>query len=220
MTTEDEMRRLSPSNKPYKVICDLIDSCMIRPCGISSYDMCMGDYQFLLYKLRTVTYGPEYLNISYCPYCSNENKSKYNLDDLEVVEWKEGYEEKLEVKLPKSGKVVTLRYLTPRDMDDIEQQKFEFAKSNPESTVDMTLLFNLKKSIKLIDGMHFDFVKLDNFVKKLPMMDTNILLQSITKLNDGIGINTALDETCKNPKCEMPYKTSFRITQEFFRPTI
>lgn len=220
MTTEDELRRLSPSTKPYKTICDLIDNCMAQPCGISSYDMCMGDYQYLLYRLRTVTYGPEYPNISYCPYCGNENKSVHNLDEMPVKEWTDSCITSLEVTLPVSGKTVKLRYLTPRDMDDIEQQKFEFMKTNPECKLDMTMLFNLKKSIELIDNMHYDYAKLDYFLKKLPMRDTNILLQSITKLNDGIGVNTSFIEKCDNPACELEYQTSFRITQEFFRPTI
>lgn len=220
MTTEDEMRRLSPSTKPYKTMCDLIDSCMVESCGISSYDMCMGDYQFLLYKLRTVTYGSEYINVSMCPYCGNENTTVKQLDDMPIKEWKEEFSSTTEVELPVTHKKVRLRYLTPRDMDDIEQQKFEFMKANPECKLDMTMLYNLKKSIETIDGMRFDFAKLDIFLKKLPMKDTNILIQNITKLNDGIGVDTSFTETCDNPACEMQYQSTFRITQEFFRPSI
>ena len=61
MTTEEEMRRLSHSDRPLKVICDIIDDCLIdKPFEISSYDMCLGDYQYLLHKLRVATYGPQY----------------------------------------------------------------------------------------------------------------------------------------------------------------
>lgn len=30
MTTEEEMRRLSPSDTPYKTMCDIIESCMLE----------------------------------------------------------------------------------------------------------------------------------------------------------------------------------------------
>ena len=48
MTTEEEMKRLNPSDKPYKVMADIIDACMIEKPGISSYDMCIGDYQSVI----------------------------------------------------------------------------------------------------------------------------------------------------------------------------
>lgn len=57
MTTEHEMKRLSPSERPYKTLCEIIDDCLVDNPGISSYDMCMADYIFLLHKLRVATYG-------------------------------------------------------------------------------------------------------------------------------------------------------------------
>jgi hypothetical protein len=49
MTTEEEMRRLAHTERPYKLLCDIIEECIVgdKP-GISVYDMCLGDYQYLL----------------------------------------------------------------------------------------------------------------------------------------------------------------------------
>ena len=107
MTTEDEMRRLSRTNKPHKLLCEIIDDCLVEKPGISSYDMCLADQQFLLHKLRTVTYGPEYLNSSICPFCGNENISKKDLDKLAVQEWTEDYQSQLELELPVSKKKIS-----------------------------------------------------------------------------------------------------------------
>ena len=60
MTTAEEMRRMSPNDHIYENLCSIIDDCLVKGPNISSYDMCLGDYQFLLYKLRLVTYGSEY----------------------------------------------------------------------------------------------------------------------------------------------------------------
>ena len=49
MTTLEEMKRLAPSEHPYKMMSEVIDDCLIDKPGISAYDMCIGDYQFLLY---------------------------------------------------------------------------------------------------------------------------------------------------------------------------
>ena len=73
MTTEEEMKRLAPSDKTYKNLCEIIDDCLVENPGISSYDMCLADYQFLLHKLRVVTYGPDYPITSKCPFCRSDN---------------------------------------------------------------------------------------------------------------------------------------------------
>ena len=59
MTTEDEMKKLAPSDKQYKVMSDVIEGCMTEKPAIHVYDMCMGDYVYLLHKLRVVTYGKD-----------------------------------------------------------------------------------------------------------------------------------------------------------------
>ena len=61
---------------------------------------------------------------------------------------------------------------------------------------------------------------LDQFLRKLPLMDSNAILQRATKINNKVGINTAIQNICTNPKCGAKYRTTFRITNEFFGPTI
>ena len=52
MTTNEEMKRLSRSQeRPNKPMADVIDDCLVQGPGISAYDLCIGDYQYLMYKL-------------------------------------------------------------------------------------------------------------------------------------------------------------------------
>jgi len=69
MTVAEEMKRLTKSDKPYKAMTEIIDACIVNKLPISSYDMCLGDYQYLLHKIRTVTYGPRYKLSMICPHC-------------------------------------------------------------------------------------------------------------------------------------------------------
>ena len=50
MTTEEEMKRLGHSPYVYKMFSELIDDCLVEKPNISTYDMCLGDYQYLFYK--------------------------------------------------------------------------------------------------------------------------------------------------------------------------
>lgn len=86
MTTMEEMKRLSPTDMPYKVMSDIIEACMEEKPPIHVYDMCLGDYQFLLHKIRIVTYGPEYKMAVRCPECKAVTESIANLESLEIHE--------------------------------------------------------------------------------------------------------------------------------------
>ncbi len=181
--------------------------------------MHMGDYLYLLYKLRVITYGNDYLNQSICPYCGQINVSKLNLDQLQVLALDvDEINDLLEVKLPESGHVLTLKYKTPRECDLIDKEIDEFKDRNPGSKVNIDFLVDLRHGIRLVDGNHYDNLKLDAFLKKLNMKDTNKILNALDRLNLQVGINNAITETCSNPRCRLDYATTFRFSSEFFRP--
>lgn len=218
MSTEDEMLRLSHSERPYKLLCDMIENCIVgdKP-GISVYDMCLADYQFLLHKLRIVTYGSEYQTQTTCRWCGTVNETTVNLDALEVIEYKDELEKYTEFTLPRSGNVIKIKMQTPRSVDDIALRVKEFKKRSPDAA-DPTIIYTVKSLIDTIDGQILDSFKLENWVRKLPMMDTNYILKNAEMLNKGFGINTTITIECRG--CGVDYDTPFRITPEFFGPRV
>ena len=218
MTTEEEMKRLNPSDRPYKVIADIIDDCLIDKPGISAYEMCLGDYQFLLHKLRIVTYGSTYSLSSTCPYCGSVNSGKINLEQMEVLTHTDDLNKYFELDLPKTNHHITLRMQTPHMLDDISIRAKEIRKKSPNMTGDPAFLLTVESLIDTVDGISLDAVKKSEFARKLPMMDTNYIISYAEKLNERIGLNTTLDIVCD--VCGLDYKSSFRTTSEFFRPTI
>lgn len=216
MTTREEMKRLSKSEKPYKLLCTIIDDCTINNLGISSYDMCLGDYQFLLHKLRIVTYGKDYKISSVCPYCGSTMNAVLNLDDLAVKEFDENSLKYSEFQLPKSKKFIKLKMQTPHVLDLIDEKSKEMKKKNPDCG-EPAFLLNLKYMIQEIDGETPNPLSIDEFIENLPMIDTNFIIQNADKLNESVGIDVQLNNTCD--VCGLDYTSFFRFTNEFFRPT-
>ena len=217
MTTEEEMRRLSKSDRPLKLICDIIDDCIVGDkIGISSYDMCLGDYQYLLHKLRTATYGPNYRLDSFCPICGEKVTKTINLDEMEVLPFPEDIESMLSITLPKSKKEARLKIQTPRDYDNIEIRKKDYQKKFPDSKTDQSLLFTICSMIETIDGERLDPFKLESLIRKMPMADTNKIIKTQEKLTTAIGINTSVDYDCE--VCGNSFRSPFRITNEFYGP--
>ena len=220
MTTEDEMRRLSPSDTPYRVLCDLIEGCIVdNKFTVSVYDMCLGDFQYLLHKLRVVTYGTDYPIRSICPYCGTPNSETISLDDMKVIEFDESLFEDITFKLPVCGRVVKLKLQTPRDLDEISKEMAAYKVQFPDSPANVSLLFNLKHLIDTIDGKKLNSVQMDMFLRKLNMRDTNAILQRGAKITSKVGLDTTLEHKCVNAKCGAQYTSTFRITNEFFGPT-
>ena len=219
MTTAEEMKRLNHSDRPYKAMSEIIDDCLVSDLGISAYDLCITDYQYLLHRLRVVTYGPEYKLTSTCPYCGSVNKNVLNLDHLNITTFdKEMFDKYSEITLPVTKKRIKLRMQSPRILDDINIDSKEQKRRSPNMVGDPAFLITLKSLIETVDDVKYEEFKLMPFIQKLPMMDTNYILKSAQKLNTIFGIDTQLLNICSN--CGLDYTSSFRTTSEFFGPSI
>ena len=218
MTTAVEMRRLQQSDSPYWTLCSIIDDCGASDCGMSTYDMCLGDYQYLLYMLRVVTHGSNYTVINNCPYCRSETKEVIPLGELDILEYTSDLDQYREFNLPKSENKVTLNVQTPRMLDNISDRAKDVRKKSKSGKVDNTLLYTLAALIETVDGKEMDDVELEKWLTQLPLADTNAILQYSDKFNNSIGVDTEIICTC--PVCGLSYTSRLKTTNEFFRPSL
>ena len=218
MTTADEMKRLSPSELTYKNMCSIIDDCIIEDLPISCYDMCVGDYQFLIHKLRVVTYGKNYPLTCRCSYCGCLAQETVDLDQLQVNEFTESCMDYLEFDLPVTGKHICLNVQTPRMLDKVQERVKEFKKRNKKADIDPTMIYLLCSLIRLVDGKVPDPINIEEWVKKLPMKDVNYILTYADKFNSSIGVDINLNMTCD--VCGLDYNVVLVTTNEFFRPRL
>lgn len=214
MTTEEEMKRLGHSEAPNELLAEIINDCLVEKLPIHVYDLCVADYQYLMHKLRVVTYGPNYKVSTVCPICGKVNNDSIDLEKLDLVEFSEEMKAHLNITLPKTGKNIELRLQTPRMLDEaFAKSKDLVNKSNTKS--EPAILFNIVSMIAKVDGKVIDEFKLDSFVRKLPMKDTNFILNHIKAINFGLSTNIK----CKCKSCHTEYESRLPITGEFFGPT-
>ena len=218
MTVMDEMKRLSSTENPYKLMCEIIDDCLIDKLPFSSYDACMFDYIYMLHKLRTVTYGSEYTMTYMCPICGNIEKLTFNLDELPVKKFTENIKDSMTIKLPVNGDTIKLRFQTPRDLDNIARRAKEMKENFPEMQGDPTFLLTLESLIESVNNEPVNHMTILESIKKLSMKDINYLAKKATNLQDKVGIDTIINAHCS--KCNNDVKTTFRYTSEFFGPEV
>jgi hypothetical protein len=218
MTARDEMKRLSPSSSQFKVLADIIEGCMIEKPTIHVYDMCLGDYEYLLHRLRIVTYGDEYKVVIRCPYCGKEIETTAHLEHLGLKEFnQEEFDAAKTIRLPRSGVEVTLKVQTPRSLDENESKVKDLKRKYRSAETSFDLLVLLTSAIDKVDGEKLDSFKLETFINNLPAMDMNRIIAGIDHLNNLIGIENSLFVDC--PVCGGEVQTTFRYGTEFFRPS-
>lgn len=218
MTTDQEMRRLSHSERQYKNLCDIIDECIEGDMKISSYDLSLGDYQYILHRLRLATYGSNYKLSSTCPYCFENMEFEIDLDNLGLKEYNEKIEKYMEFELPRSHKKIKLKPQTPHSLDNVSLRIKDFKKKNPKANSDPSLLYTIGSLINTVDGVILNTFEMDNFVRQLPLMDVNYILKASDKISELIGIDPKIEVKCKH--CGLDYNSTFRLTDEFFGPSI
>ena len=218
MTARDEMKRLSPSTTQFKTLAEIIEGCMIEKYPVHVYDLALGDYEYLLHRLRIVTYGDEYKLVLRCPYCGEEIETVAHLEELHIKEFDlEKFEEARTITLPRSGHTVTLKFQTPRMLDEVESKTKEMKRKFKTAEINFELLTLLSSVIDTVDGTKLDSVRLEGFINKLPALDMTKILNCVDILNAQIGIDNNLSIEC--PKCGGEVRTTFRFGSEFFRPS-
>ena len=218
MTTRDEMKRTNPTSTPMKNQAEMIENCMIEKPAIHVWDMALGDYEYLLHKLRIVTYGPEYKMVVGCPHCDKVFEMKANLDELKVQEFDlDAFKALQTVELPVSGKTVTLRFQTPRMIDEINNKSKAMKAEHPNSGLNYRDLVTLMCVIETVDTGRLTPVELEDFCMNLSARDSNTILNRLPKMNMMLGLDTKITTTCDS--CGGDIITYFRVGPEFFRPS-
>lgn len=217
MKTKHEMLRLSATDDSNRIMAKIIDDCIESDLGCSSYDLCLGDFQYLMMKLRVASFGPDYKVSSICPLCAFEQDSSFDLDDLDV----HGYDEQdtedlMNITLPITETKLRLGFQTPRILDRITSRCKEYRRKNQDTDDNPLVLYTITSAIIEKDGEAPNPFTLEQWVSELPIADCQAIINRIEQLNNSIGVDLTTGSTCR--VCGRNYTVPFRITGEFFRP--
>ena len=218
MTARDEMKRLGSSSTEFKTLADIIESCMIEKPAIHVYDMTLADYEYLLHKLRVITYGHDYKMVVKCNHCNEVFEHVANLDLLMVKDFDQAIFDELQTfVLPDNGDTIKIKPQTPRILDEIVARNRASKKQAKQAEMDFTTLYQLKFAIDEVNGIKQDPISLENYINRLSGKDMMKILNNLDKINRCYGIDNTIFVDC--PECGGEIETFFRLGQEFFRPT-
>ena len=218
MSARDEMKRQNPTTAQFKLLADIIEGCLIEKPKIHVYDMALGDYEYLLHRLRVVTYGDAYKIGLICPHCGEDIELDFHLDQIQIKDFDiNKFNEFRNFTLPVSKKLITLKFSTPRLLDEIELKTKELRRKFPKADFNLETQVLLMTMIDSVDGEALSPTGMEVFINNLVAKDLLKITNNLDRLNQCLGLDNKILVDC--PKCGGEVSTYFRFGSEFFRPT-
>lgn len=217
MTTVDEKLRLSGTG--FDIIPQVIQSCIVSPKDIDTFNLKVFDIQYLMYKLRIITYGPEYKLQFKCPFCGKESEIIVNLDNLESKEVPEDFEEPFDIgPLPVSGDILTCQIPSTREYLEIIKEAKRIKTKNPNYVGDPEFILTYQSQIVAInENSDLKPFEKRQYVENMHARDMRFLDSKYLEQTDGYGLDTNVIEICES--CGNDIVFDLPVTEEFFRPT-
>lgn len=218
MTTLDEKARLSSTGM--QAMPNLIKSCTIKPENIDPMDLKLVDIQYLMYRIRAITYGSDYKVSIKCPYCGESNDIVVDLDKIPVTYADES--DKAEPfaigPLPVSGDVLYTKLLTPRDYLAIDRDAKRLKSKNPGYIGDPEYILGYVYRIVSVNDEQLPPGEIQSYVESMHAKDTRYFDCRYSEISEGIGMDLNMVDTCKS--CGQEFNFVTPTTGEFFRPRL
>lgn len=189
----------------------VIDNCIAS--DIDAKDILLYDSNYILFFLRSISYGDDYEFKLKCPNCDQEFEHTVEISQLSFEELPEDITEPIKTKLPASG--YTVYSIFPRLFHSEMIYQRSLKKKKKTSDSDTRLVDNLMSTIvKIVDTNGEEVEKRDyeEFLEALPGMDR-------AALKDATDYSTGVDKlngvAC--PYCETDYSGTIPVGIDFFR---
>lgn len=214
ITTREEKFLLGSSNND--AVDEIIESCIIKPHGLKMDDLVLADSNYLLFKLRIHTYGPNYDISTICPNCGSTNNNIVNLNEFLVYELDDDFQEPFDIELPISKDTVTVHLLRKRDYNAIDNRAKRLAKKS-KGTNQAEIAYNMRMArfIMKINDKEVTWEEAQQYTIDMHGMDSAWFWHVINDIN--IGYDTDVDIICDS--CGHEYTTPLPMTFDFFRPS-
>jgi uncharacterized protein (UPF0212 family) len=221
ITAEEKLIDKFNKTNFYSILRRLVEAAVEENVDIT--EMTLGDFFFVLYNIRQLSYGAAYTTSVRCPHCNTDVETEVDLNNCEVTYLKEGFVEPIELVLPISKIEVKLRLPRLRDViEATESTQFESKRYGSKINSDMYKFAKCALEMKLPNEDH-DILTIDkDFMTelqliwpKMPAADYAAIKNKLDEFDHGY-IDTI---QTKCPNCEEMIEQAPVLSPDFFRPS-
>lgn len=192
----------------------VINATAVLPKSLSAAELLTVDRMAILLAVRTLTFGPHYEFNYGCQGCGAKQAHTVNilsdLDETKVAEM----EEPFTIRLPKSKKSVSLRFMRGKDEEAVAKHTKKMAMASAD-VGDPSALYRVGRLIETVDGAAMDGVQIGDFVRNMDALDFTVIENELEAREPGIQLGVQVE--CK--RCEHLNELNLPFDREFFRPS-
>jgi len=194
---EKHLRSISKVSQGREVIQKIFESC-VR--GMPHDVLTIPDKNYILFKLREISYGNDYPVVFKCTNCRTENRMRVEIDQIPIKYVTDDYEEPFAFTLPDSGQEV--RAISPRAKDEDYMATGE------------VLTQNLWRFVQSIGG-YKDKIIIKKFIEATTARDVATLRDTLMKADYGLDQEVTFD--CI--ECGSGQQGQIPLNEHFFSPS-
>jgi len=216
MTTKEE--KIILTTRDLSVFDRLIKSCCVEPKDLDTGLLHENDIMFLVFALRSITFGDTYHQSIVCPECGFKQDIEVNISEMETeILDVEGIEDRLTCTLPVNGDVIQLKLLSSGDIKRIDKKvKMRTSKGKVQDPDSYNFTLKLMETIVSKNGEDFEDEEAKrHYVDTLNMKDLITIQNTLSNIE--FGLDNTLFRTCS--RCHEDIEVAGVICPEFFRPT-
>lgn len=191
---ERKLRSIKKAAQGNKVIKSLFIDCVK---GLEYDAMTLEDKNYILFKLREISYGDEYTIVAVCTDCEAKNNLSIEISKIPVTYAEDDYEEPITITLPDTEQEV--KFVSPRSKDESYFESME------------TLTDNLWRFALSVGGQS-DPKILQMFFQKTTVRDIAYFREELTK--ERYGMNKTMSFECAG--CGSLSESLIPFTESFF----
>ena len=124
------------------VLLSLLQYSIVSPENFNVYNLLPFESEYLLYRLRILTYGAQNTFKSRCTHCGEINEIEMNLNDIPVVEVPDNFNLVFDIPpLPVSGAQLKCKLLTEGERNTLSKKAKEVVESTGNKSADIDMLW-------------------------------------------------------------------------------
>lgn len=199
------------------ILLSLLQTSIVSPQNFNVYNLLPFESEYLLYRLRVLTYGADHTFKDTCPYCGHTNDVEINLNDIPIKDIPDNFNIIFDIPpLPVSGAQLTCRLLNEGELATIRKQAVELKDGTNNKNVDIDIIWESR--IVAINGdTSLAPIEITTFLDELSDYDSEYFMEYYTKYEGNYGLQTKLNYTCDS--CSNKVSADMPNIRTFFRPT-
>ena len=199
------------------VLLSLLQYSIVSPSDFNVYNLLPFEAEYLLYRLRILTYGSNHVFKDRCPNCREVNDVNMDLNLIPIVELPDNFKLTFDIKLPISNDLITCKLLTEGERIAISKQAKELKEGTGNNSVDIDILWESR--VVAINGYDkLAPIEKTQYLDEMNDYDSEYLMEYYNAYQGNYGLQTELHYICD--KCKKSVDSDMPSIYTFFRPTI